>query len=79
MHVHVCVTSTLLHISIVCNFVHCILEETSALLQPGPTGMPDPNQPPYPGTGAPPGGYPPQPAGVRTCVSCIDENAPLCH
>jgi len=32
--------------------------------------MPDPNQPPYPGMGGPPGGYPP--AGVRTyaCFIC---------
>jgi len=53
----------------------CIIfsEETCVLFQTGPTGMPDPNQPPYPGIGGPPGGYPPQPAGVRTCVCYIDE------
>jgi len=42
------------------------------LFQTGPTGMPDPNQPPYPGMGGPPGGYPPQP-GVRTYLCSIDE------
>ena len=38
------------------------------MLQTGPMGMPDPNQPPYPGMPGAPGGYPPQPAGVRTSI-----------
>jgi len=38
-------------------------------------GMPDPNQPPYPGMAGPPGGYPP--AGVRPYTRFIYENACL--
>jgi len=34
--------------------------------------MPDPNQPPYPGMPGAPGGYPPQPAGVRMSTCFVD-------
>ena len=52
---------------IACSLVYSVYKKTYAVLQAGPTGMPDPNQPPYPGmAGPPPGGYPAPAAGVRT-------------